>query len=856
MPSLLAPADRRLLQRLWAQPVHRTELPNGLVCLVQPDDAAPVVSVQVWVKTGSQHEGALLGAGLSHYLEHLLFKGTENRAGREISATVQAHGGQINAYTTYDRTVYYIDLPAPHLEVAVDLLADMVLRSTLPADEVARERDVILREIAMGDDDHDRRHWDALARTVFKAHPLREPVIGHRDVFSAVSRDELLAYYRERYAPNNLVVVIAGDITAEAARAAVEKHFGAAPRRRLAPVYQPAEAPQLAPRVFRETAEVELSRGAVAWPSVPLTHPDAPLLDLLAVVIGYGDSSPLWQSIREKQRLVHSIDAHHWSPGEAGLFAIFFTADPDKRDAAEEAIRRELRRLAERGFSPAALKRAVRQLVVGEVGGRKTVSRRASRLGSAEVVAGDLDFSRTWFARVAAATPASLRRVLETHLSPTRINLVSLDPAPKPAASSASAPKSPAAGTRAPDWQLRTLPNGVRLLLRRDERQPNLHLHLVCEGGPLHEAPGKRGSTALLATMLTKDAGKRDAAEVAAAIEGVGGSFSPLSGNNSVGLALEVLSGDAALATTLLRDAVLSPAFAARTFEVERDAELAHLQQDEDDVVSAGHRLARKKFFGEHPFALDAHGEQESVRALKPADLRALWKRLAVGGNTVVAVAGDFDEKTLVPALSRWLAKLPRGAAPARPARHVPRPAAEHAERRECSQALVFDAFPGPGALHADDTLSTVLHEILSGMAARLFERVREEKGLAYFVSAARVVGVEDGLFYLYAGTQPGKEREVLAEFEAEVARLGAGEIEPAELARAITRLQASRRMRLQTNAARAGEAAVRTLLGLPLETLEETDARLAAVTAPELARHAREWLAAGRRQRLVLSPR
>jgi len=233
MSSLLAPADRRLLERIWAQPVVRTELPNGLTLLVQPDDAAPVVSVQVWVKTGSQHEGAMLGAGLSHYLEHLLFKGTTRRVGREISATVQAHGGSINAYTTYDRTVYYIDLPAAHLEVAVDLLADMTLHSTLPADEVTRERDVILREIAMGEDDHDRRHWDALARTVFRDHPLREPVIGHQAVFSAVTRDELMAYYRERYAPNNLVVVIAGDIDPAAARVSVEKHFGSVPRRRL-----------------------------------------------------------------------------------------------------------------------------------------------------------------------------------------------------------------------------------------------------------------------------------------------------------------------------------------------------------------------------------------------------------------------------------------------------------------------------------------------------------------------------------------------------------------------------------------------------------------------------------------------
>ncbi len=853
MPSLLAPADRRLLERLWAQPVYRTELENGVILLVQPDDAAPVVSVQVWVKTGSQHEGALLGAGLSHYLEHLLFKGTTRRAGREISATVQAHGGSINAYTTYDRTVYYIDLPAPHMEVAVDLLADMTLQSTLPADEVTRERDVILREIAMGDDDHDRRHWDALARTVFKNHPLREPVIGHRDVFSAVTREELLAYYRERYAPNNLVVVIAGDITAEAARASVEKHFTPVARRRLAPVYQPAELTQLAPRRRRDTAEVEQSRGAIAWPTVALTHSDAPLLDLLAVVIGYGDSSPLWQTLREQQRVVHSIDAHHWSPGEAGMFALFFSCDPEKREAAELAVRGELDRIATKGFTRPELARAVRQLVVGEISGRKTTSRRAARLGSAEVVAGDLEFSRTWFARVAAATPAELTRVLRAWLTPRRENTVSLDPVPKPVVAKATKATLP---VPAADWTPRTLPNGVRLLLRRDQRQPNLHLQLICEGGPLYETAGKRGATALLATLLTKDTAARAAAAVAAAIETVGGSFSPMSGNNTFGLAVEVLPGDAALAVELLRDAVLTPAFAARTFAVEQEAELAQLQQDEDDVVSAGHRLARKKFFGEHPFALDAHGDAEGVKALKPADLRALWKKLAVGGNVVVAVAGDFEEKTLLPALTAWLAKLPKGAAPARPARHQPARAALHAHARECSQALVFDAFPGPGALAPDDTRAAVLHEILSGMAARLFERVREEKGLAYFVSASRVAGIDDGMFYLYAGTQPGKEDEVLAEFDAELARLAAGEIEPAELSRAITRLQASRRMRLQTNAARAGEAAVRTLLGLPLETLAEWDARFAAVTAAELAAFVRTWLTGKKRQRLVVRPR
>ena len=241
-------SDSALLESFWREPVARTVLPNGLTLIVKPDASAALASVQVWVKTGSQHEEAHLGAGLSHYLEHMLFKGTERRAGREISATVQAHGGYINAYTTFDRTVYYIDLPSEHCGVALDLLADAVLHSTLPADEVAREKEVILREIAMTRDDPDNRFWEAFFATAFREHPYRHPIIGYRDVFSAVTRDDLLAYYRTRYVPNNLVVVVVGDVDVAATQALVAQHFGSVPRARLAPVLVPGEPTALARR--------------------------------------------------------------------------------------------------------------------------------------------------------------------------------------------------------------------------------------------------------------------------------------------------------------------------------------------------------------------------------------------------------------------------------------------------------------------------------------------------------------------------------------------------------------------------------------------------------------------------------
>src|SRR4051812_6688746 len=496
-----ATADLHLLEPFWREPVERIVLPNGLTLIMKPDRSAALASVQVWVKTGSVHEGDQLGAGLSHYLEHMLFKGTTRRAGREISATVQAHGGYINAYTTFDRTVYYIEMPSSHTTVAIDLLADATLHSTLPAEEVAKEKEVILREIDMCLDDPDQRLSQALFETAFRTHPYRQPIIGHRDVFAACTRDDLLAYYRARYIPNNLVVVIVGDFDPAATRAAVAEHFGKVPRVRLAPVLVPDEPVQLARRDQHLFEDVQVSRAGLGWQIPGLTHPDTPALDILAMVLGHGDSSLLWQAIREKARLVHSIDAMSWSPGTSGLFYISYLADPDKRVAAEAAILAELGRVAQKGVSPRALAKAIRQAVTSEINMRKTMSGQASRLGAGEVVVGDINYARTYFERLFALTPASLQKVMRTYLVPEKLTVVSSNPASAAATPLATSARS----TTSLDFEEIALPNGARLLLQPNQQLPNLHFRLALSGGPVFEPADRRGLTNLMATLLSKD---------------------------------------------------------------------------------------------------------------------------------------------------------------------------------------------------------------------------------------------------------------------------------------------------------------------------------------------------------------
>lgn len=844
------PHDLALLENLWREPIERYTLANGLTVLLKRDSAAPVSSVQVWVKTGSIHEGGSLGAGLSHYLEHMLFKGTTRRAGREISATVQAHGGSINAYTTFDRTVYYIDLPAEHTAVAIDLLADVVLHSTLPADEVVKEKEVILREIDMCLDDPDQRLSQALFETAFRNHPYRQPIIGHRDVFAACTREDLLTYYRARYLPNNLVLVITGDFDPGVTRAAITEHFGQAPRVRLAPVLVPDESGQLSRRDQHLFEDVQVSRAGLGWQIPGLTHPDAPALDMLAMVLGHGDSSILWQGIREKARLVHMIDAMAWSPGTSGLFYISYLADPDKRVAAEQAILRELTRLAAKGFRAPLLAKAIRQAVTSEVNMRKTMSGQASRLGAGEVVIGDINYTRTYFERLFALTPAALQRVMRTYLVPERLTVVSSNPV-SAVAHAGGADSRPAASL---DFEEHTLPNGARLLLQPNQQLPNLHLRLAFAGGPMFEPVDRRGLTALLATLLTKDTKRRSAEEVARTIEAVGGSFHEFSGNNSFGLAAEVLPGDTPLALQLIADAVLQPAFKAATLEVERESALAALKEGRDDVVTVGRKKMREMFFGSHPYAIESDGDEAGLKAIGLADLRALQGRLLVAGNAVLAVAGDFDAKQLLPKLRAFLTRLPPGRVPKVQAK-VAGSVGDFIEIQPRQQAIVFQAFPGPGLRAKDYPVSEVADELFSGMASHLFERVREEKSLAYFVRSNCIVGLDTAMFYFFAGTSPQRYEEVIAELNREIDRVQQGGVTAVELQRCQVRLKAGKRMGMQTNSVRAQQAAINAIHGLPINDWRTYDARIAAVTLSDIQAFARQYFQRSHRVQLVVKP-
>src|SRR5690242_14941418 len=287
--------------------VTLTTLENGLVVIVREDHSAPVVSAQAWCGTGSIHEGRWLGAGLSHVLEHMLFKGTTTRPGSRIDQEVQEAGGYMNAYTSFDRTVYYIDVPNTGARVAIDILCDIMQHATLPPEELAKEMDVIRREMDMGQDDPGRRSSRRLFETAYTRSPYRYTIIGYPDIFNELKAADIQGYYADKYAPNNVFYVIVGDVKVDEVMAQIRNAYQPAKSRALPPVVLPEEPRQTAAREVVEEAPIELGHFHFAWHIPELRHPDVPALDVLAVLLGSGRSSRLFQQVREKQGVVHHV---------------------------------------------------------------------------------------------------------------------------------------------------------------------------------------------------------------------------------------------------------------------------------------------------------------------------------------------------------------------------------------------------------------------------------------------------------------------------------------------------------------------------------------------------------------------
>ncbi len=809
-----------------------TQLDNGLVIIVREDHSAPVVSAQAWCKAGSIHEGRWLGAGLSHVLEHMLFKGTTTRVAGRIDQEVQEAGGYMNAYTSFDRTVYHIDVPNTGATVAIDILCDIMQHASLPPDELAKELDVIRREMDMGQDDPGRRSSKRLFETVYTHSLYRFPIIGVLDIFNQLQPDDIRGYYAEKYIPNNLFFVVAGDVQSDAVVTQIREAFKDSRARALPPVLLPQEPRQTAAREILEEAPVELGHFHIAWHIPELHHPDVPVLDVLALLLGSGHSSRLFQQVREREALVHSVDAWTYNPGNPGLAGVSAVVDADKFEPARDAILGQVQRMQETLVTPEELSKAVKQFISGTLAARKTMQGQASDLGSNWLAANDLNFSERYLAHVHTVTPDDIRRVARHYLKPANSTLYGLLP-------KGTCPPVTLSLEQQIDRPIQKveLPNGLRLLIKEDHRLPFVDFRAVLLGGVLAETPADNGITQLMARSLIKGTRRRDGETLMREIESLGGHLDTYSANNTFGVNAEVLSEDFETGLELLSEVLTQPAFPEEAVERERQIQLATIRDQRDHLLRSALCRMRRELCGPAGYGLDSLGEADTVSALTLDQLRDHHARLVAPNACVLAIFGDVKADQVQAAVERQLGSWRTSAqAPTldtiRSSPWPPPPLPSHvAETRDKKQSVLVMGFRGTTFDAADRCALELLQEACSDLGSRLFLRIREQLGLAYYVGAQHMPGLIPGYFAFYCGTAPDKVAQVEAELRKEIAALRTEGLTAEELKRAKAKLVGQRKISRQELGGFASMTALDELYTLGYDHYTREDAEYEAVT-------------------------
>ena len=810
--------------------LHREVLDNGMVVLVKPDHSAPVVAVQIWIGTGAIHEGENLGAGLAHYMEHMIFKGTPTRGPADITREIDEAGGSINAYTAHDRTVFFADLPSRNWSVGVDVLSDAVMNATLPAEEWEREKDVILREFAMGYDSPPRVHGKLLYETAYRVHPYRVPVIGHEEVFRTMNREHLEKFFHDHYVPDNMIFVIVGDVQTSEVVEHLKQTFKNFHRRARAPVMLPDEPAQLSPRFARQTGAYQVSRLHWTYHTVSLDHPDAPALDILADILGEGRSSILNREILEKKNLVHSINAWSHTPAQGGMFGISASFDPEKEGEAIAAIRELLVRYKDEPFREEDIAKARRNAMISELGELQTMSGQASSYGAGEYYAGNPRFSERYLELIDQVDNKRLHEVYNNYVLGgfETIAIISPQATNTSVSSEITGVEFPIART--------TLGNGIPLVVREDRRLPFIYVSIAMGGGILSEEESNNGITQLAADLLTRGTKKRNAMQIADETESRGASISGFAGRNSFGLNAHALAEDAGMLMELVADCLRHPQFPTDELEKQRGRQVASIRQQAEQPMFLAQEKLRAQLFPGHPYRLNTLGTETSLAGIQRESLLAYYQRHLAADNLSIAIFGDINLADATALAEKYLGDITgkseritswAAATPQLPARDE--------QTGPFEQAILLLGYPGIDLDDPRTDAMNILQRALSGLSSELAVEIREKRGLVYFVGALSMSGLEPGLFALYAGTRTDAIDEVETLMRQQLERIRAEGLRTNELERARSQLLAAHDMSLQNTGELAQLAALNELYGLGYQYIFNTPQRLQAVTNDDI---------------------
>lgn len=841
-------------------------LKNGLTVYIIRDSRFPLVCTRLFVGTGSANETAEQ-AGISHVLEHMVFKGTEKRPKGQVARDVESLGGYLNAATSFDKTWFITDMPAKHWKTGMDVVKDMAFHPSLDPAELEAEKDVIVSELKGGDDTPTRRLFEdlqvaGLAHTVYG-----RPIIGFEKTIRAVTADDLRAYIRTWYQPQNMMLLVAGDIDPKAVLAHAEELFSDLKNDTILPEPAPVQLEGAAggPRVEVTYGPWNKVYLGIALPAPALGDQRSIDLDVLAYALGGDGTSQFYRKYRYEKQLVDSISVGNMSLNRAGLFYMVAQLDADKVEPFWQEFTRDLAALDAGKITPDVIERARFNYEDGMDRASETLDGLTSWKATVQFELGGPQGEANVRHALAAVDSARLRQAQDLWLRPDQVRVRVLAPEkaklpdldailqhnwPAPAV---ERQKAAAAAEKVGKREIVDLGQGRTVILQPDRTIPYVSLEILRPGGNALLKPADQGLAQLTAATLTDGCGTRDLDAMERFVAERAASLSASAGVQSFTVSLTGPARFNADYFALLGDLLHKPTFAEKDVRRQADTLKAALVRRQDNPMSfMGSKINGFLFPGGQPYGFDGLGTAENQDRFGPGDVQAFWKQQNAQ-PWILSVAGDFDrEKVLAFARS-----LP---VPTAPAVDVPQPTWGADKRLPLSlpgrqQAHLLLAFHAVPLDHPDAPALMLLESVLSGQSGLLFNKLRDEQGLGYTVTAFYRSLPEAGFMAFYIGTTP-RNLDVARQGFSGIIKDIKTDLLPAELlAKGLNRMEGSYYRGRQSLGARADEAASERLLGQPQDFQKRLLEKAAKVTPEQLREVARKYLLVDKMYEVTLLP-
>ncbi len=856
--------------------VIREVLPNDLTILVQRETSAPVVAVVTHVKAGYFDEPDEW-VGMSHVLEHMLFKGTDRRGPGDIAHETQSLGGYLNAGTSYVKTVYYTALPSSSggIEKALDIQADALRNSALDREELGRELEVIIQEANRKLDSPDAVAGETLYELLFHKHRMRRWRIGTEAGLREFTREAVWEYYSTRYTPGRVVVGIVGDLDTQQAVELARGIYGDWNRPTVTVESSPAEPREFIPKTRSMFGDVKRPIAVVGWRTVGALHEDTAALDVAASVLGLGRGARLYRVVRTAG-LASSAQATHFTPGEVGVFDITLAADGDRLDDAVTRSVEVALELAQDGPTESELDRVRAMVTMRRARVFESMDSRAAALCEAEALGGYTLVDEE-YDKLMAVTPDDVKDVTARYLSPDRacgvfylprgdagrfggnswpLELTVSTPILHPSAVSdvevSSATTDSTVDIVYYDGEvLRHSYPGVDVLVKSKPGSGLVTLGLDVAGLPSMETEANTGISRLLARSTVRGAGGKTGEELALAAESLGGGIVASSAADGLGWGITVPPESLRAAAELLRIVALEPNLESADIAKERVLQASDARRSQDDMLRHPIQRVLAQAFEGDAYGLPQIGEPETVAALTGDDVRE-WGAAVGGYRATVVAVGDLDRESMLEGIAPLAGWPAAEEAAAERGGHVVFHAQSGSEHRDKAQSALAMAFPSVPAASPDRFAIAVLGSLLSGLAGRLFEELRDKRSLAYTVAAMPWLRRRGGAMLTYIATSPDRESEARQGMLEELERLVEKRVPEPELTRARNYAAGLVEMRQQNASSVASEILNAWLNGV-LDEYTTTAERIRAVTAEEVARVAADVFGTGQRAEYVL---